>query len=98
MPEPRRQPISDAELQVLKALWDHGPKTVREVVDLMTGHGQEWTGAPAPPQPRPRAGGAAPRGPPAAPAAEEGGRGGKQKGRPPLRPPPREQRDDRGPR
>jgi predicted transcriptional regulator len=41
MPEPRRQPISDAELQVLKALWDHGPKTVREVVDLLAG--QDWT-------------------------------------------------------
>ena len=43
MPDSRRQPISDAELQVLKALWDHGPKTVREVVDLMTRHGQDWT-------------------------------------------------------
>lgn len=28
---PPRPPVSDAELEVLKVLWDHGPATVRDV-------------------------------------------------------------------
>lgn len=43
MAESDRPGMSDAELLVLKVLWEHGPKTVREVVDLMSGLGQEWT-------------------------------------------------------
>ena len=43
MADTSRAPMSDAELQVLKVIWDNGPKTVREVVELMAGHGQEWT-------------------------------------------------------
>jgi len=40
--EPERLPMSDAEREVLRVLWDHGPKTVREVLDLLTEQGQEW--------------------------------------------------------
>ena len=42
MTEPERLPMSDAEREVLRVLWDHGPKTVREVLDLLTEQGQEW--------------------------------------------------------
>ncbi len=38
-----RPAMSDAERKVLKVLWDHGPKTVREVLDLLAEQGQEWT-------------------------------------------------------
>ena len=38
-----RPAISDAERAVLKILWDHGPGTVRELQELLTGEGQEWT-------------------------------------------------------
>src|SRR5262245_9003714 len=43
MAENPRPAMSEAELQVLKALWDRGPGTVREVQDLLEGQGQEWT-------------------------------------------------------
>ena len=43
MAESPRPAMSEAELQVLKALWDRGPGTVREVQDLLGGQGQEWT-------------------------------------------------------
>ncbi|QDU59532.1 Methicillin resistance regulatory protein MecI [Planctomycetes bacterium Pan216] len=39
----QRPAMSDAEREVLKVLWDHGPKTVREVLDLLADQGQDWT-------------------------------------------------------
>jgi len=39
----RRPAMSDAERLVLKALWDHGPSTVRDVQNLLGEQGQEWT-------------------------------------------------------
>lgn len=38
-----RLPMSDAERDVLKVLWDHGPKTVREVLEILAEQGLEWT-------------------------------------------------------
>ena len=38
-----RPAISDAERAVLKALWEHGPGTVREIQELISSQGQEWT-------------------------------------------------------
>ncbi len=32
---PRRPPVSDAELEVLKALWEDGPSTVRDVAAVL---------------------------------------------------------------
>lgn len=43
MPEPERLPMSDAEREVLQVLWDHGPNTVRSVLELLTEQGQEWS-------------------------------------------------------
>lgn len=43
MSNAERPAMSDAEREVLKILWEHGPRTVREVLDLLTGQGQEWT-------------------------------------------------------
>lgn len=43
MKDAERPAMSDAEREVLKVLWDHGPKTVREVLDLLSDQGQEWT-------------------------------------------------------
>ena len=43
MAQSPRPAMSEAELQVLKALWDRGPGTVREVQDLLGDQGQEWT-------------------------------------------------------
>lgn len=43
MAETQRPTMSDAEREVLKALWDHGPQTVRQVLEVLTGQGQEWT-------------------------------------------------------
>jgi BlaI family penicillinase repressor len=40
--ESERLPMSDAEREVLRVLWEHGPKTVREVLSLLTEQGQEW--------------------------------------------------------
>lgn len=37
-----RPAMSDAEREVLKVLWDHGPLTVREVADLIQDQGQQW--------------------------------------------------------
>lgn len=42
MKKPERLPMSDAERAVLRVLWDHGPKTVREVLELLTEQGQTW--------------------------------------------------------
>lgn len=34
--------VSGTELEVLKALWDDGPGTVREVNDRLTARGRQW--------------------------------------------------------
>ena len=34
--------VSDAELNVLKTLWEHGPGTVREVQARLEGPAQDW--------------------------------------------------------
>ncbi len=39
----QRPEMSDAEREVLKPLWDHGPQTVREVLERLAAQGQEWT-------------------------------------------------------
>jgi BlaI family penicillinase repressor len=38
----RRQPISEAEREVLKALWDHGPGTVREINKILHKQRRRW--------------------------------------------------------
>src|SRR5688572_2332276 len=38
----RISPISDTEMEVLKALWDHGPGTVRELHALLGQRGSKW--------------------------------------------------------
>ncbi len=38
-----RAATSDAERTVLKALWEHGPGTVREIQHNLAGGGQRWT-------------------------------------------------------
>lgn len=43
MAEFDRPAMSDAEREVLKVLWDHGPLTVRDVLTRLTDQGQEWT-------------------------------------------------------
>jgi predicted transcriptional regulator len=43
MSDKPRQPLSEAEREVLKLLWEHGPGTVREVHELVGQQGQEWT-------------------------------------------------------
>ncbi len=40
--EARKPTISESERDVLKALWDHGPGTVREVASLLRESGREW--------------------------------------------------------
>ena len=42
MTDEQRLLMSDAEREVLKALWDRGPSTVREVVEYFANLGQEW--------------------------------------------------------
>ena len=37
----KKNPVSDAELEVLKALWDHGPGTVRDVQSRMNADGRD---------------------------------------------------------
>lgn len=43
MAESQRQPMSDAEREVLKLLWDHGALAVRDVLANITRAGQEWS-------------------------------------------------------
>lgn len=43
MADDARPPMSDAEREVLMALWEHGPRTVREMHALLEGQGQQWT-------------------------------------------------------
>jgi predicted transcriptional regulator len=38
---PRESDLGTAELEVLKALWDHGPATVRQVMNRLHGHGRQ---------------------------------------------------------
>ena len=38
-----RLAMSDAEREVLKVLWDHGPLGVRDVLAKLTEQGQAWT-------------------------------------------------------
>lgn len=42
MNDAERPAMSDAEREVLKMLWDHGPQTVRDVLDHVNEHGQQW--------------------------------------------------------
>ncbi|MBN2311867.1 MAG: BlaI/MecI/CopY family transcriptional regulator [Candidatus Hydrogenedentes bacterium] len=37
-----RSPVSETELEVLKALWGHGPATVRELAGVLREQGREW--------------------------------------------------------
>lgn len=37
-----RPEMSDAEREVLKALWDHGPATVRDLRSALTEQGRSW--------------------------------------------------------
>ena len=43
MSESRQPEMSDAEREVLKVLWDHGPLGVRDVLSRLKEQGQEWT-------------------------------------------------------
>jgi predicted transcriptional regulator len=38
-----RLPMSDAEREVLKVLWDYGPQTVRDVIVRLGERGQDWS-------------------------------------------------------
>ena len=42
MDRPTREPLSEAELEVLKALWDEGPAPVRRVNEVLTRRGRRW--------------------------------------------------------
>ena len=37
-----RPGLSDAERDVLKVLWDHGPRTVREINEVLKKRGRRW--------------------------------------------------------
>jgi predicted transcriptional regulator len=43
MADAERPAMSDAEREVLKVLWDHGPLAVRNVLARLTDQGQQWT-------------------------------------------------------
>jgi BlaI family transcriptional regulator, penicillinase repressor len=34
--------LSEAEREALRTLWDHGPATVRQLMDLLVGRGRRW--------------------------------------------------------
>jgi len=38
----RKPPLSETELEVLKALWERGPGTVRELNELLAERGRRW--------------------------------------------------------
>jgi BlaI family penicillinase repressor len=42
MAEPARPPLSDAEREILKELWERGPGTVRAIQARMARRGPEW--------------------------------------------------------
>ena len=37
-----RPGLSESEMEVLKALWEHGPGTVRDINGLLGGRGRRW--------------------------------------------------------
>jgi predicted transcriptional regulator len=37
-----RPGLSEAEMEILKALWDHGPGTVRQINGVLAGRGRRW--------------------------------------------------------
>ena len=39
---PRESDLGAAELEVLKALWEHGPGTVREINEKLADQGRRW--------------------------------------------------------
>lgn len=39
---PQSRLVSDTELEILKALWEHGEGTVREVQNTLVGQGRDW--------------------------------------------------------
>jgi BlaI family transcriptional regulator, penicillinase repressor len=43
MTESQRPAMSDAEREVLKVLWDHGPLAVRDVLTRLTEQGKAWS-------------------------------------------------------
>jgi BlaI family penicillinase repressor len=38
----RRPPVSETELEILKAIWEHGPGTVREINARLRPTGRRW--------------------------------------------------------
>jgi predicted transcriptional regulator len=40
--KPIQPALSDAEMEVLKALWDHGPGTVRQINERANARGRRW--------------------------------------------------------
>jgi predicted transcriptional regulator len=38
----RSTPVSEAELEVLKVLWEHGPGTVRSINEVLQRQGRRW--------------------------------------------------------
>lgn len=38
----QRAELSETELEILKALWEHGPATVRDVHERLTGDHRQW--------------------------------------------------------
>jgi BlaI family penicillinase repressor len=43
MADMQRPAMSDAELEVLKTLWERGPSTVRDLQGVLANQGQDWT-------------------------------------------------------
>jgi predicted transcriptional regulator len=43
MADELRQPLSDADREVLKVLWDRGPLAVREALEHLAAQGQDWS-------------------------------------------------------
>ena len=43
MADEPRLPMSDAEREVLKVLWDHGPLLVRNVLERLADQGKAWS-------------------------------------------------------
>jgi BlaI family transcriptional regulator, penicillinase repressor len=43
MADEPRLPMSDAEREVLKVLWDHGPALVRELLERLAEQGKDWS-------------------------------------------------------
>jgi BlaI family penicillinase repressor len=42
MEKPIQPSLSDAEREVMKALWDHGPGTVRQINEVLDHRGRNW--------------------------------------------------------